>query len=119
MNLTTILLALALLLPSDQGHCLDAWIAPNPGEILPFGKEVDIHVWSTQTNGFLLSDGVTFLWSPRQPLRGVKLYPNREYKVSIGGPVAFPNGEMQGCILGPFEEAEVHTLHLVSVAKGE
>lgn len=58
-------------------------LPPLPTAIAAEGIVVDIYVRASGAEGYTLSDGQTATWYPTEPLRGVTLYPNRTYTISV------------------------------------
>lgn len=87
--------------PEEPSVCLDAWTVPElPDAIGEDGIVVDIHVEARNPFGYTLFDGFGYLFFEEQPLVGITIYPERDYVVSVDGPVVFPDQPPDGCRIG-------------------
>lgn len=87
--------------PEEPAVCLDAWTVPElPDAIGEDGVVVDIHVEARNPFGYTLFDGFGYLFFEEQPLKGITIYPERDYVVSVDGPVVFPDSPPDGCRIG-------------------
>lgn len=80
--------------PNEPARCLSVWTEPPlPKAIGRDGFVTDIHVNARNPESYTLFDGLGYLYFETQPLKGIRIMPEREYKVTVGT-------DDPGCSLG-------------------